>query len=101
MKTAAPKSPRPRRARVHDAAGPVPRVDAQESAGPVSIVGRSAAFMEPIDPHHRQSMIAEAAFYLAERRDFDPGHELDDWLDAERTVDGLLRLGESELLPDE
>lgn len=28
--------------------------------------------------------IAEIAFYKAEIRDFEPGHELDDWIEAER-----------------
>lgn len=31
-------------------------------------------------------MIATAAYYLAAARNFTPGHELDDWLEAERTV---------------
>ena len=31
-------------------------------------------------------MIAVAAYYRAERRNFEPGHELDDWLDAEAEV---------------
>jgi Protein of unknown function (DUF2934) len=35
------------------------------------------------DPARRRAMIAEAAYYRAERRDFAPGHELDDWLEAE------------------
>ncbi len=78
---------RPRRSRIHDAAGTVPRVDAQESAEPLSIVSRSAAFLEPSGHPHRQAMIAEAAFFAAERRNFDPGHELDDWLEAERAID--------------
>ena len=30
--------------------------------------------------------IAEAAYYLAERRGFEPGFELDDWLAAEAEV---------------
>jgi hypothetical protein len=30
-----------------------------------------------------QRRIAERAYYLAERRDFESGHELDDWLEAE------------------
>jgi DUF2934 family protein len=30
--------------------------------------------------------IATAAYYLAERRGFEPGHELEDWLTAEREV---------------
>ena len=32
------------------------------------------------------SMIATAAYYLAAARNFSPGHELDDWLEAERSV---------------
>jgi hypothetical protein len=35
----------------------------------------------------REARIAEAAYWRAERRGFAPGHELDDWLDAEREVD--------------
>ena len=31
-------------------------------------------------------MIATAAYYRAERRQFEPGHELEDWLTAERQV---------------
>lgn len=33
--------------------------------------------------------IATAAYFLAERRGFEPGHELDDWLSAERQVRAL------------
>jgi len=32
----------------------------------------------------RNAKIAELAYYKAERRGFEPGHELDDWLEAER-----------------
>lgn len=38
-------------------------------------------------PEDRQSMIAKAAYLLAERRNFASGHELDDWLAAEAEVD--------------
>jgi len=31
-------------------------------------------------------MVAVAAYYLAERRNFEPGHELEDWLAAEAEV---------------
>lgn len=34
----------------------------------------------------RAAMIATAAYYLAAERNFTPGHELDDWLEAERRV---------------
>jgi hypothetical protein len=35
-------------------------------------------------------MIAETAYLIAERRGFDPGHDVEDWLLAERQVDQLL-----------
>ncbi|MEJ5211801.1 MAG: DUF2934 domain-containing protein [Burkholderiales bacterium] len=35
----------------------------------------------------REAMIREAAYYLAEKRGFAPGHELDDWLAAEAALD--------------
>jgi hypothetical protein len=38
-------------------------------------------------------MIAEAAYHLAQRRGFEPGYELDDWLTAEAEVDSALTIG--------
>ena len=35
-------------------------------------------------------MIATTAYFLAAERHFSPGHELDDWLEAERRVHALL-----------
>lgn len=35
------------------------------------------------------AMIAEAAYYKAEKRAFKPGHELRDWLEAKREISGL------------
>ena len=37
----------------------------------------------------RRAMIAEAAYYLAERRGFQPGHELEDWVTAEGEIEHL------------
>ena len=39
-----------------------------------------------ISPTQRQAMIAEAAYYKAERRGFAPGWELQDWLEAEGEI---------------
>lgn len=39
----------------------------------------------------RRRMIAEEAYLLAERRGFERGDPLDDWLQAEREVDERLR----------
>jgi hypothetical protein len=41
-------------------------------------------------PQDRRSMIAKAAYFLAERRHFQPGHEVEDWLAAEAEVDRRL-----------
>jgi hypothetical protein len=40
------------------------------------------------------SLVAEQAYYRAERRGFTAGHELDDWLAAEREVTELLTASE-------
>jgi hypothetical protein len=42
------------------------------------------------DPETRERMIAEAAYYRSERRGFVPGHEVADWIEAEREVDARL-----------
>lgn len=33
---------------------------------------------------NRNTRIAEYAYYKSEKRGFEPGHELEDWLEAER-----------------
>lgn len=33
-----------------------------------------------------KQMIAEAAYYRSERRNFEPGYEMQDWLEAEQAV---------------
>ncbi len=53
----------------------------------------------PMAPHldrPRQTAIAEAAYFRAERRGFAPGHELEDWLAAEREIEGRL-IGEGRI----
>lgn len=41
----------------------------------------------------RHAMIAEAAYYRAEKRGFAEGSELDDWLRAEFEIESLLKHG--------
>lgn len=55
-----------------------------ESAGPVPADATS------VDPNLRRQMVAAAAYYIAERRGFAPGHELEDWVAAEAAVDSRL-----------
>lgn len=39
-----------------------------------------------------ETMIAEAAYYKAEKRNFYPGHEIRDWLEAKREITRLARI---------
>jgi hypothetical protein len=41
----------------------------------------------------RHRMIAEAAYYLAEKRNFQGGDPVNDWLEAERIIDQALQSG--------
>lgn len=34
-------------------------------------------------PEEQQRLISQRAYYRAQRRNFEPGHELEDWLEAE------------------
>jgi hypothetical protein len=47
-------------------------------------------YVAPHFSEDRQACIAKAAHFIAERRGFAPGHELDDWLAAENEVDQRL-----------
>ena len=54
----------------------------------VQMTTPAAASTPPVtDPAARLVMINVAAYFLAERRGFCPGHELDDWLAAEKQID--------------
>ncbi|HTL19300.1 MAG TPA: DUF2934 domain-containing protein [Steroidobacteraceae bacterium] len=44
-----------------------------------------------LSPDLRHALIAENAYLRAERRGFAPGHETEDWLEAEAEVDALLK----------
>lgn len=54
-------------------------------AGPVPAAGAR------ITPEERKRMIAEAAYYRAERRGFATGGEMDDWVQAETEIDRLIQ----------
>ena len=43
-----------------------------------------------VDPSQRSALIAQAAYFRAMGRNFEPGHELEDWLSAEVEVDAQL-----------
>ena len=57
----------------------------------------STSLPSGIDAEHRQRLISEEAYLMAERRGFDGGDPAQDWAEAERTVDlRLLQQGKPE-----
>lgn len=47
-----------------------------------------------VSPEERHHMIESAAYYLAQKRGFAAGFELDDWVRAEREIDAALAMRE-------
>ena len=46
--------------------------------------------LTPFDPMQRHEMISQAAYFIAQRRDFADGGADDDWLKAELEIDRML-----------
>jgi len=65
-------------------------LDSSSELQPNAVIARSA---RPVTPEERHAFIAEAAYYLAERRCFEVGQELEDWLRAENQVHTRLASG--------
>ncbi len=65
----------------------------QVTDAPVEVVENDQVSEETsafLEGDRRHALIAEHAYYLAEQRGFEPGHELDDWLAAETNVEQTL-----------
>lgn len=45
-----------------------------------------------IVPEQRQQLIAQAAYFIAERRGFAPGNEIEDWLQAEAEIEACIKV---------
>lgn len=45
----------------------------------------------PVSPEQRYHMISTAAYYLAEKRGFAGGYEMQDWISAEAEIDARLK----------
>jgi DUF2934 family protein len=52
-----------------------------------------------VDPQQRAALIAQAAYFRAMSRNFEAGHELEDWLSAEAEVDAKLLRGTGDAAP--
>jgi hypothetical protein len=65
-----------------------PRQPSEElrPAAPASVSASAPTNFDPSSS--REALIATAAYYRAEKRGFAPGYEDEDWLGAEREIDG-------------
>ncbi|MGC1456924.1 MAG: DUF2934 domain-containing protein [Steroidobacteraceae bacterium] len=66
-------------------------VKRKPAAGTQSVLAATAVPVVSAD--ERRAMIARAAYLRGESRGFPPGGEAEDWLAAEKEVDGLLSGG--------
>lgn len=86
-KTVAKKAPAP-------AASPAPTPAASRAAPspqpPLEEKPVSFQQLGKVTPEQRLDMIREAAYYRAEKRDFAPGNDAEDWAEAEREIDELI-----------
>jgi hypothetical protein len=66
--------------------------EAKPEARPGLIAAAAAqpAQRQPAGPETKRLMVAEAAYYRAEKRGFAPGGELQDWVEAEAQMETLL-----------
>ena len=86
LNTTSPEQPESR-----TVAPPVPPMSEPAKPRIISEMASQVATHRPVDAKTRQAMIAEAAYYRAEKRGFAPGHDLDDWLEAEALIEVTAR----------
>jgi hypothetical protein len=67
-----------------------PRMASPEKPVPPDLFNTLAMCMAPCISEDRDACIAAAAYFIAQRRGFSPGREMDDWLTAENDVDARL-----------
>jgi hypothetical protein len=60
------------------------------STGREAATRNQAATGNGLSPEEMRKLIEEAAYYRAKRRGFEPGHELEDWIQAESEVTARL-----------
>ncbi len=66
------------------------KVEAPKAAAPAAAPAKAAPAKQTVSAETRSRMIAEAAYYIAEKRGFIHGHHDADWAQAEKQIDALL-----------
>ncbi len=72
---------------------PAPRKAAARAAPAKSATGGRPQSVPDLTPDQRRYYVEVAAYYIAERRGFYGGSEMDDWVQAEAEIDRLVREG--------
>lgn len=88
---AAPATKAP--AKASAATGRSKKTTATASAGGTrAMEGKSISLksLANVSDEERLHMVHEAAYYRAEKRQFAPGHEVEDWAEAEREINELI-----------
>lgn len=62
----------------------------KKAAAKKKVAAKRSAIKAVISPRERYEMIATMAYYRAEQRNFDQGHDVEDWLECERIIDQML-----------
>jgi hypothetical protein len=71
-------------------AAPKAVVKKATAAKPATSRAGKAKNLKNVTPEQRYRMICDAAYFKAEKRDFAPENEIQDWLDAEAEINRLL-----------
>jgi len=71
---------------------PAAKKPAKRSAKPKTAASQAPPLPQ-LTPEQRRMYVEVAAYYIAERRGFQGGSELEDWVQAEAEIDRLLREG--------
>ena len=87
-----PKSPRktPQKATAVTPKPDTPKPESRAGAPRKASMSPSAASAANISSEETRRQIAEAAYFRAKERGFAPGHELEDWIEAESEVMGRI-----------
>jgi hypothetical protein len=78
--------PKERRKTPRKADTPTPKPDTKAAAPRTP----SGSIRAEASPEEIRRLIAETAYYRAMERGFEPGHELEDWIEAESEVMGRI-----------
>jgi hypothetical protein len=73
-----------------DTKAAAPRKSTSEQRSSAAGAPMSSNLRPELSSEETRRQIAEAAYYRAKERGFEPGHELEDWVEAEAEVMGRL-----------